>query len=197
MLQYLIVLAGTHPLVWRRIRVPATYSFWDLHVAIQDSMGWKDYHLHDFQVLDPRSGTILKLGIPDPDGSDDRGLVADWTEFPLDYTAGAALLIQYTYDFGDDWQHAVIFEGFEQASGRRKLRPECLAGAGACPPEDSGGPNGYARLLEILADPDHPDHDEYLEWAGAPIDPSSFSPADVRFDDPRKRWKVAFAGGAD
>jgi hypothetical protein len=51
MLQYLVVLAGTDPLVWRRIRVPAAYSFWDLHVAIQDAMGWHDVHLHEFRVV--------------------------------------------------------------------------------------------------------------------------------------------------
>ena len=69
MLQYLVVLAGTNPLVWRRIQVPATYSFWDLHVAIQDAMGWLDCHLHRFRVLDPGSGTAMLLGIPDSDMS--------------------------------------------------------------------------------------------------------------------------------
>ncbi|OFW13207.1 MAG: hypothetical protein A3H29_03900 [Acidobacteria bacterium RIFCSPLOWO2_02_FULL_67_21] len=33
-------------MVWRRIHVPEHYSFWDLHVAIQDAMGWQDCHLH-------------------------------------------------------------------------------------------------------------------------------------------------------
>ena len=197
MLQYLIVLAGTAPLVWRRIRVPAAYSFWDLHVAIQDAMGWLDCHLHQFRVADPRSGTVLTLGLPDPDVSDERGLVPDWTEFPLDYAAGDSPPIQYTYDFGDDWQHSVIFEGFEQASGRRRPRPECLDGAGACPPEDSGGSHGYAELLLALADADHPQHTEYMEWTGGPIDPTSFSAASVRFDDPRERWRIAFEDGAN
>jgi hypothetical protein len=197
MLQYLIVLAGTDPLVWRRIRVPATYSFWGLHVAIQDAMGWLDCHLHHFEVLDPRSGTRLTLGIPDDDGWEVRGLVADWREFPLDYTAGDVSVMKYTYDFGDDWQHAVIFEGFEQAGGRRKLRPECLAGAGACPPEDSGGAHGYANLLDALSDPGHPEHDDFMDWTGGPIDPTLFSPEDVRFDDPEKRWRQAFEEGAD
>ena len=197
MLQYLVVLAGTDPLVWRRIRVPASYSFWDLHVAIQDSMGWLDYHLHEFRVLDPRSGTIMKLGIPDDEGWDDAPLVADWLEFPLDYVVGSPPPMQYTYDFGDDWTHAVIFEGFEHAPGRRKLRPECVGGGGRCPPEDCGGVHGYTELLAALADVDHPEHDEYLEWAGAPIDPAVFSANSVQFDDPAKRWRIAFEGGAD
>ena len=36
--QFLIVLPRTDPLVWRRVQVPEGYSFWDLHVAIQDAM---------------------------------------------------------------------------------------------------------------------------------------------------------------
>ena len=195
MLQYLVVLAGTNPLVWRRIRVPATYSFWDLHVAIQDAMGWQDYHLHEFRVLDPRSGTVMKLGIPDPDWDDDPSVTADWIEHPLDYARGAPQPIQYTYDFGDDWSHAVIFEGFEPTTTKRP-EPQCLGGGGACPPEDSGGPHRYAELLKILEDPSHPEHKESLEWLGRRIDPHDFSSEDVDFDDPEERWRLAFDNGA-
>ena len=195
LLQYLVVLAGTDPLVWRRLRVPASYSFWDLHVAIQDAMGWLDYHLHMFRVVDLRSGVAMTLGIPDPDESFDRSMMADWTEFPLDYASDGAPPIQYTYDFGDDWRHAVIFEGYEQAQGQA-TGPQCVGGAGACPPEDCGGPHGYEALLSALADPEHPQHAELMEWVKGELDPSSFSPDDVEFDDPQERWKVAFEGGA-
>ena len=195
MLQYLVVLAGTDPLVWRRIRVPATYAFWDLHVAIQDAMGWLDYHLHEFRVVDPRPGTTMLIGLPDPDGFDDRSVTPDWTEFPLDYASGSPPPIQYAYDFGDDWQHALIFEGFEQADGRRK-KPQCVAGGGACPPEDCGGSHGYAEFLAAIADPEHPEHEAMLEWVGGPFDPSTFDAGNVRFDDPKKRFAIAFEGGA-
>lgn len=194
MLQYLVVLAGTDPLVWRRVRVPATYSFWDLHVAIQDAMGWHDRHLHQFQVLDPRSGTTMRLGIPDSDGVPGTSPVAGWTVFPLDFTRGDTPPIHYTYDFGDDWRHAVIFEGFEQA-GHGGDAPECIAGEGACPPEDCGGAHGYVDLLLALADPDHPEHADLMEWTGGPLDPSVFAVTDVRFDDPKERWRIAFEGG--
>ena len=192
LLQYLVVLAGTDPLVWRRIRVPADYTFWDLHVAIQDAMGWSDHHLHEFRVS---SGTIAAFGIPDPDMPGDRTVGAVWTEFPLDYTPGHPPPIQYIYDFGDDWVHAVVFEGFEQATSK-PVGPECVGGGGACPPEDCGGPQGYADLLEALADPNHPEHEDLLDWAGGPVDPVSFSPKDVLFDDPKERWQNAFGNGA-
>jgi hypothetical protein len=191
MLQYLVVLAGTDPLVWRRIRVPATYSFWDLHVAIQDAMGWLDYHLHRFQLTDPRSGTTLRIGIPDPDVPADRSMTAGWKEFPIDYSSGGSSVIDYLYDFGDDWRHALIFEGFER-SDRPPVGPKCVAGAGACPPEDAGGPHRYATVLAALRDPDHPEHQDLIDWAGGAIDPSDFSVADVSFDDPQERWERAF-----
>ena len=37
--QFKITLKGSKPSIWRRIQVPENYSFWDLHVAIQDAMG--------------------------------------------------------------------------------------------------------------------------------------------------------------
>ena len=68
--QFLIVLPRTDPLVWRRIQVPETYSFWDLHVAIQDAMGWNDSHLHEFVFVDSKTGRATRIGIPDDAISD-------------------------------------------------------------------------------------------------------------------------------
>jgi hypothetical protein len=58
------VLSGTNPLVWRRIQVPEKYSFWDLHVAVQDALGWPDYHLHEFRLLDAAEQKVVSIGIP-------------------------------------------------------------------------------------------------------------------------------------
>jgi len=193
-LQYLIVLSGTEPLVWRRIRIPASYSFWDFHVAIQDAMGWLDSHLHEFRVLDPPSGVSVIVGSPDPDLSMDRSVTPEYTQFPIDY-AESPQPIQYTYDFGDDWSHAVIFEGFEQ-SDSEVVAPELIAGAGACPLEDSGGAHHYAHIIRVLNDPSHPEYADFVEWAGGPIDPSAFSMSEVRFDDPDERWDRAHGPGA-
>jgi len=51
--QLKITLKGIRPPIWRRIQVPETYTFWDLHVAIQDAMGWEDAHLHEFEMVSP------------------------------------------------------------------------------------------------------------------------------------------------
>ena len=42
--------------------------------------------------------------------------------------------------------------------------PACLAGKGACPPEDCGGPWGYADLKQALTDPRHEEHESMLDW---------------------------------
>jgi hypothetical protein len=76
--QFLIVLPRTEPLAWRRIEVPERYSFWDLHVAIQDAMGWQDYHLHEFVVVDAKVGRVKRIGIPDEDTPRDRQCLAGW-----------------------------------------------------------------------------------------------------------------------
>lgn len=49
----------------------------------------------------------------------------------------------------------------------------CLEGERACPPEDCGGPWGFADYPEALADPKHEQHDELLEWRG-PFNPEAF-----------------------
>jgi hypothetical protein len=195
MLQFLIVLGGTDPLVWRRIQVPGNCSFWGLHVAIQDAMGWEDCHLHLFRVVDPASSVSMEIGIPDPDLAEDRSRTAGWSEYPIDYIQGGQTNWHYLYDFGDDWQHAVLFEDYESGASESP-QPICVAGAGACPPEDSGGPHRYRMILGALRDRSHPEHEELMEWVGRVIDPSEFSLEDIWFDDPEERWEHAFGGGA-
>ena len=189
--QFLIVLSNVDPLVWRRIQVPATYSFWDLHVAIQDAMGWLDYHLHEFKINDPHSGRLLRIGIP----FDDEPLdvpTQDGYRIPItDFFTWDNDVASYLYDFGDSWRHAVISEGQRQVE-RGVSYPRCVAGEMQCPPEDCGGPWGYVRFLDALADPDHEEHEEYLTWIGGSFDPWAFDPEDVAFDDPEERWQMAF-----
>ena len=50
----------------------------------------------------------------------------------------------YLYDFGDDWSHHILLEKI--LPGEIK-EPLYLAGKGACPPEDCGGP-GATKILK-------------------------------------------------
>jgi hypothetical protein len=86
----------------------------------------------------------------------------------------------YTYDFGDGWEHAILVEVITSPEPGIAY-PRCLTGRGACPPEDCGGIGGYDYLVEILADPEHEEHQDRLEWLGLDsadqFDPAAFDPA--------------------
>lgn len=190
--QIKVTLRGIRPLIWRRLQVPATYSFWDLHVAIQDAMGWRDCHLHEFRVQPAPRRHSLRIGIPDDDAFEgDRPILPGWDVPIAKYLDARRNLASYVYDFGDDWRHRLVLERVvPRLPGNRY--PVCIAGERKCPPEDVGGVPGYEEFLRAIADPDHEEHDSYLSWVGGSYDPDAFDPQSVRFWDPEKRWRIAF-----
>jgi hypothetical protein len=93
--------------------------------------------------------------------------------------------IGYTYDFGDDWEHDIRLEKVLPAE-LQAGHPVCLAGKGACPPEDCGGAWGYTDLKATLADPSADEHEERLEWLGL-AEASDFDPAAFSIDEVNAR----------
>ena len=165
--QLRITLDDVEPAVWRRVLVPGGYTLDRLHRVVQYAMGWNDYHLHVFDIDN------VQYGVPDPDGLLD---VRDELDARLDAVAGKGTRLRYTYDFGDWWEHDVVVEDVSPAEPETAY-PRCVEGEGACPPEDCGGPSGYADLLAALGDPGHPEHVAMREWLGRPFDAAAFDPA--------------------
>jgi hypothetical protein len=193
-LQFKITLAEVQPPVWRRIEVPASYSFWHLHVAVQDAMGWLDCHLHMFRLRNPESREIDEIGIPDEDAFEGYPVSLPGWEIPIArYFDAVGTAARYEYDFGDGWVHEIELEAVERRQTGIRY-PRCLDGRRACPPEDCGGSHGYARMLETIADPTDEEYESTIEWLGGSFDPDAFSPGKVRFDNPKKRWRIAFNG---
>jgi len=144
--QFKITLQEIEPAIWRRIQVPSTYSFWDLHVAIQDAMGWLDYPLHSFES-DKKSGRKQTvIGIPGEDYGDTR-TITGWEMKITDRFLVPGQTMKYDYDFGDGWHHEILFEGILLADPSVQY-PVCLTGMRACPPEDFGGIPGYYELIK-------------------------------------------------
>lgn len=190
--QYKISLNGSKPLIWRRIVVPSGYSFWDLHVAIQDAMGWIDYHLHLFEIKEPLTNTKVEIAIPDEeDGLFDRTILPERKEKISEYFNENNRKARYVYDFGDLWIHTIKLEKILPAKIGEKY-PKCTAGKMACPPEDCGGIGGYYNMLEILSNPHDEEYDEMIEWLGGEFNPETFDPKDVWFDDPEERYSELF-----
>jgi len=162
-----IALAGTDPLVWRRIRVPADARLSLVHYAIQVAMGWYNSHLHEFVGKDG-----ARYGMAE-DGNAYGG-VLDERRYQL-----TALLAEqgdsclYVYDFGDDWVHELVLESVVELSDD-EFPVCCLDGSGACPPEDCGGVPGYAELLECLRDRSSKRHDAAVDFLGEDFDAEAF-----------------------
>ena len=151
--QLKITLRGIRPPVWRRVVVAGGETLHHLHDVIQAAFGWYDSHLHEFDIDGER------YGIPH---EEDWTPVRDERRVSIDQIAGAAK-VRYIYDFGDNWEHDIVVEKTFPAD-QIPIVPDCIEGRRACPPEDCGGTWGYAELLKIVADSDHPEHDDRVEW---------------------------------
>ncbi|MCZ2149651.1 MAG: plasmid pRiA4b ORF-3 family protein [Bryobacterales bacterium] len=165
--QLQVRLRDIEPAIWRRIHVWEDVKLPQLHRVFQMLFNWEDYHLHDFVV-----GRRV-YSVPDPDDDLNERKVIDEKGVPLSRIVDrVGDTFVYSYDFGDDWQHDVLLEAILLPEPGA-FYPRCIAGARNGPPEDAGGPYGYARYLEALSDPDHEEHAELLAWRG-PFDPEEF-----------------------
>ena len=106
-----IVLEDTHPPVWRRVVIPERISFYELHLVIQCLFGWEDCHLHDFSIPSKK----IFIGEEESFGGVDYPETTTLVEqfFP------DCKWIRYTYDFGDDWRHKIIFEKMDKSYEER------------------------------------------------------------------------------
>lgn len=168
--QLKVTLLGLRPPIWRRIQVPSDVTLARLHDIIQDTMGWYDSHLHEFRIGGAAYG--------DPGLLEDMGVRSERTARLNQVAPEPGSKLAYLYDFGDSWEHAIVVEKVLPAETGVRY-PVCLTGRRACPPEDCGGVWGYADLIEIMADPQHEEHESMMEWLGHPLDPERFDPAEV------------------
>ena len=163
--QLKITLRDFRPPIWRRVLVPGSANLYRLHRVVQIAMGWTNSHLHQF-IIDGEYYSIPS--------EDDWEPVKDERRLTLAQIAPAARRkFVYEYDFGDSWEHEILVEKILPPDPAVK-HAVCLVGKRACPPEDVGGVWGYAEFLEAIRNPEHEEHDSYLEWIGGEFDPDEF-----------------------
>jgi hypothetical protein len=148
--------------------VPAHVSLQELHGIVQLVMGWENSHLHEWRVGRER------YGVPDPGGFGfDDDLIDESTVSLLD-AAPPGSQLEYTYDFGDSWEHEVVVEAVLSPDDVGAV-PRCEDGARACPPEDIGGVPGYYELVDALREPDSAEWATELAETFAGFDSEAFS----------------------
>lgn len=122
--QIKVELAGVRPPVWRRVLLSPEITLGKLHRVLQAVMGWEDSHAHAF-VQDGRTYSDPRFELD--------GNVLDERSVSLgEILAEPGSRLIYLYDFGDDWKHELLCEGFvgSDVEGPYAI---CTDGARACP----------------------------------------------------------------
>ena len=167
-----IELRHTDPLIWRQVEVPTSITLKVLHDIIQAVMGWFDYHLWEFRIGKQRYG----LPMDDDWGTEPR--IAAGKVRLRDVLKPRKTIIDYTYDFGDSWEHRLTVT--DVGTGQPDVSyPRYIGGESNGPPEDCGGIPGFYELLEAISDPTHPSHAHLKEWAGD-YDPDTFDALPIK-----------------
>jgi hypothetical protein len=181
--QLKVTLRDIHPPVWRRLAVWEDTTLAQLHRVLQIVVGWEDYHLHQFVI-----GRRV-YSVPDPDDDLYERRVIDESRVRLrEVVPRVGTPFEYLYDFGDSWRHDLLLEAMVLPDPEAGY-PRCLAGERSAPPEDAGGPSGYADYVEAMTDPGHEEHENMLQWRG-PFDPEAFSLTTVNQQLQEKRRSV-------
>lgn len=167
-----VFLYEIEPLIWRRFTMPGAASFADLHRAIQQAMGWKDKHLHEF-----RHGKGKRLNDviapDDPDVMKGDNFREESTVRLAEFVGRRQMPVRllYRYDFSEDWIHEIVIE---ERSADPTDKPVLLGGERACPPEDCGGPTLFMDALN-----------GDLEFLDDRYDPATFTPGKHTFTKPK------------
>ena len=178
--QFKITLCDIKPMIWRHVHVLSDSTFGDLHDVIQGSMGWDCSHLHEFAMRNPKTGALDRI-VSSEEVAEVGGDLIDQDIVTIDsYFSLDNKIANYTYDFGDNWEHEIALEKILDVADGVKY-PVCIAGKRACPPEDCGGVWGYQNLVDILSDPQHEEYESMLEWCGE-FDAEEFDLKEVRLN---------------
>lgn len=169
-----ITLNDSAPVIWRTFQVPADYRMDRFHQVLQIVMGWNNSHLHEFRI---NGRTVGMLTDPEYDFDTE-----DETKLRLSgFNLKERDTLSYLYDFGDHWEHILYLD---RVSNQEAIYPVCTDGKRACPPDDSGGTYGYTGMLEVLADPKHPEYEGWKNWL-----PEGFQSDKAPLDETNKELK--------
>ncbi|PPV07181.1 hypothetical protein XBLMG947_1874 [Xanthomonas bromi] len=169
--QLQIALAGSAPLVWRRVLVAGAVRLATLHRVLQPVMGWSGAHPYEFDFGGGRYG---EAGLDVPE----RSRLKHAARVALESAVGELGEFGYFYGAGAGWEHTLQVEAIlPPDAGLRVAR--CIDGANACPPESRSGIDDYQAFLHIIADPDHPQHVQELATLGGRFDPAHFDLVEV------------------
>ncbi len=136
--------------IWRIIEIKGNQTFADFHEAIFDAFDRDDEHLYSFYITKGRKGRRRYPMSPEiTHPMNMEGYYGDSDKQDAEKTCIKDIglregeIIEYLFDFGDNWEHEIILEKIvAEKEGARY--PRILKKSGESPPQ-------------------YPDYDEYDE----------------------------------
>lgn len=137
-------------------------------------MGWEDEYPFEFTINETTVrdfGPALDLG-EDPNDRDAMDAVLE------ELVTMVNAKFTYHYGFHDTWEHTVTLEKILH-SEEGSAQAVCIGGERSCPPDDCGGISHYQKMLEVLGDDNHPEHNNIKRQLGGPESVAHFNMEDV------------------
>jgi hypothetical protein len=147
-----ISLGGTD--VWRRLALPESCRLRDLQGIIRVVLGW--------------SGGSSGVFILEGEGGRQTEGDPEMTLEELSLKGGSSLV----YEYGSQWIVKILFLSRHEKEGDEAIR--CIAGAGAAPPEQVGGPLKFRRFAGALEKGKGPEFETAVKELGEGFDPNTF-----------------------
>ena len=121
--------------------IPNWCTLAELHTAIQDLFDWDNDHLHEFRQEERRFEATDPWEFVEKSEEDEILLKS--------VLPRKSSKLDYTYDFGDRWEHRIIMEERLQVDLDLDY-PTCVGGKRASPPDDFGGIWRYNSAISAL-----------------------------------------------
>ena len=153
-----IELRDSKPLIWREVEVPTAITLLMLHKIVQAAMGWDDSHLWQLTAGGVTYGSRIESLWDEEEQNRDPA-----KRRLRDVLGPRRTTLEYEYDFGDSWDHRLIFTKI-RAGDPAIDYPRYIGGEQCAPPEDCGGISGFYETLDVLKNPEHPEHEGMREW---------------------------------
>jgi hypothetical protein len=143
--QLRIELGFSSPLIWRRVKVPGTFTLSDLNKVIRVCFCWEKECTHRFLVGKNFYG---------PGGADQKkGLKSDSDVQLHEIENVMGFIFTYLYDAGSGWECEISLEDIIP-SHEHSNHPILIAGDRACPPAKFDDIHEFQNLLARLDDED-------------------------------------------
>lgn len=105
--QLKIKILDVKPLIWRRVQISISTTFWELHVLLRDTLYWLGSQTHFFKLVHNKKEYFIRSFIDD---YDENQFPLSWNVQMKKYLLNDKYKIYYIYGNDEDFVHEIVLE---------------------------------------------------------------------------------------